>query len=181
MNAVLQMKSAVSIRRRRLARAAGVCLSGLLLLGAAGLSATGCGKDPAGPPQAPADTLVEPDHVVVQHLLVGFAGSVPGKEIDRSRGAARGLAHALLEQARAGADFDALVRDQTDDYWPGIYGMSNLGVPPNTGADPKEYPRSMMVPAFGNVGFRLRVGEYGLAEYDPHDSPYGWHLIKRLR
>lgn len=175
------MNATLEYRRRRLFRAAGVCLSGLLLLGTAALMTAGCGKDPAGPPQAPADTLVEPDHVVVQHLLVGFAGSVPGKDIDRSRGAARGLAYALWEQARTGADFDELVRLNTDDSAPGIYGMSNLGVPPIPGAEPPEYPRSGMVPAFGNVGFRLRVGEYGLAEYDPHDSPYGWHIIKRLR
>lgn len=38
-----------------------------------------------------------------------------------------------------------------------------------------------MVGAFGNVGFPLKVGEVGLAEYDPTESKYGWHIIKRLK
>jgi parvulin-like peptidyl-prolyl isomerase len=38
-----------------------------------------------------------------------------------------------------------------------------------------------MVPAFGNVGFALKVGEIGIADYDPHTSPFGWHIIKRLK
>jgi parvulin-like peptidyl-prolyl isomerase len=37
-----------------------------------------------------------------------------------------------------------------------------------------------MVPAFGDVGFTLRVGEIGLAPHDPTTSPFGWHVIKRI-
>ncbi|MFT5049926.1 MAG: peptidyl-prolyl cis-trans isomerase B (cyclophilin B) [Chlamydiales bacterium] len=40
--------------------------------------------------------------------------------------------------------------------------------------------REQMVPAFGDVGFLLEVGEVGLAPFDPAKSPYGWHVIKRL-
>ena len=42
------------------------------------------------------------------------------------------------------------------------------------------HPRSAMVPAFGDVGFNLEVGELGLASYDDEASPFGWHIIKRL-
>jgi parvulin-like peptidyl-prolyl isomerase len=38
-----------------------------------------------------------------------------------------------------------------------------------------------MVPAFGNVGFALNVGEIGIADFDPQTSPFGWHIIKRLK
>jgi parvulin-like peptidyl-prolyl isomerase len=38
-----------------------------------------------------------------------------------------------------------------------------------------------MVPAFGNVGFKLEVGEIGIADYDPLTSKYGYHIIKRVR
>jgi parvulin-like peptidyl-prolyl isomerase len=38
-----------------------------------------------------------------------------------------------------------------------------------------------MIPAFGNVGFALRVGGIGMAEYDAQQSPYGWHIIKRIK
>jgi parvulin-like peptidyl-prolyl isomerase len=50
-------------------------------------------------------------------------------------------------------------------------------VPPADG----EYPREGMVPAFGNVGFALNVGEIGIADFDPQTSPFGWHIIKRLK
>ena len=43
------------------------------------------------------------------------------------------------------------------------------------------FQRGSMVPAFGDIGFPLSVGDYGLASYDPDKSPYGWHIIKRLR
>lgn len=119
----------------------------------------------------------EPEHIAVQHILIGFRGSVPGKPITRSQEEARALAYDILQQAQSGADFDALVRKHTDDSPPGIYGMSNLGVKPG----PNEYARNQMVGAFGNVGFTLNVGDYGVADYDPRTSPYGWHIIKRVK
>jgi hypothetical protein len=119
----------------------------------------------------------EPQHVQVQHILIGFTGSVPGKRITRSQEEAKTLAYDVLKQAQGGADFDALVRKYTDDSPPGIYGMANRGVPPAQG----EYPRDGMVPAFGNVGFAVKVGAYGVADYDPRTSPYGFHVIKRLK
>ena len=33
----------------------------------------------------------------------------------------------------------------------------------------------------GNVGWRLKVGEIGTAGFDAKNSPYGWHIIKRLK
>ena len=119
----------------------------------------------------------EPEHIQVQHILVGFQGSVPGKPIRRSKDEAKTLAYQLLEQAQSGADFDALVRRHTDDSPPGIYGMSNRGVAPAK----NEYGRDQMVPAFGNTGFPLQVGEVGIADYDPRNSPYGWHVVKRIK
>ncbi len=119
----------------------------------------------------------EPDHIQVQHILIGFTGSVQGKTIRRSKEEAKTLAYQLLDQARAGADFDALVRQHTDDSPPGIYGMSNRGVAPAKG----EYARDGMVPAFGNAGFPLQVGEIGIADFDQRNSPYGWHIVKRLK
>lgn len=119
----------------------------------------------------------EPDHIQVQHILIGFQGSVPGKPIRRSKEEARTLAYQLLDQARAGGDFGALVRQHTDDSPPGIYGMSNRGVAPAKG----EYARDSMVPAFGNAGFPLQVDEVGIADYDQRTSPYGWHIVKRIK
>ena len=118
-----------------------------------------------------------PAHITVQHILIGFAGSVPGKGITRTQDEARKLAYDILARARKGEDFDGLVRQYTDDSPPGIYSMSNTGVTKG----PDEFQREQMVPAFGNVGFAESVGNIGIADYDPQTSPYGWHVIKRLK
>jgi foldase protein PrsA len=125
----------------------------------------------------PVKPAVEPQHVQVQHILIGFAGSIPGKGITRTKEEAKKLAYEILSRAQKGEDYDALVRQYTDDSPPGIYGMSGNGVAPAAG----EYPRSGMVPAFGNVGFAISPGNIGIADYDPQTSPYGWHIIKRLK
>lgn len=119
----------------------------------------------------------EPDVVVVQHILIGFKGSVRGKAIERTKKEAKALADELLLRARSGAeDFDALVKQYTDDRHPGIYKLTNRGAPRMNGA----YQRDDMAGRFGDVAFSLAVGEFGLAEYSATASPYGWHLIKRL-
>ncbi|MBL8126752.1 MAG: peptidylprolyl isomerase [Thermomicrobiales bacterium] len=119
-------------------------------------------------------TPAEPERIEIQHVLISFAGT--GTRARRSQADAAELAATTLARANAGEDFDALVRELTDDSPPGIYRLSNNGVSPASG----EYPRGRMVAAFGNVGFGLGVGEIGVADFDPRTSPYGWHIIKRL-
>ena len=135
-----------------------------------GKSMTAAGTMPVKPAIAPA-------HVEVQHILIGFAGSVPAKSITRTKEEAQKLAHEILDKARKGANFDTLVAKYTDDSPPGIYKMAGEGVPPQLG----EFGRGQMVPAFGNVGFAISPGNIDIAEYDPSTSPFGWHIIKRLR
>ena len=128
--------------------------------------------------------LNQPDEITVQHILIGFKGSVRGKPVTRSKEEAEKLASEILEKAKTGADFDALVKEHTDDSHPGIYSMANYGLagdmnPPKV-AD-KVFQRAGMVPAFGDVGFPLKAGEVGLAPYDLKKSKYGWHIIKRIK
>jgi hypothetical protein len=134
----------------------------------------------ASPPPTAAEPsparAAEPEHIKLQHILVSFEGKVPGKNIRRSREQAAALAAQLLDRAKSGEDFDLLVKEHTDDSHPGIYGLSNRGVRPASG----EFGREQMVPAFGDVGFRLQPGEVGMAPYDAVRSPYGWHVIKRI-
>ncbi len=124
----------------------------------------------------------EPDAIKVQHVLIGFTdavgfkGAAPPKASGRSRMEAERLAGDILKRAKAGEDFDGLVRQYTDDSPPGIYGMTNRGKKPIKGF----YERDGMAPAFGDVGFPLKVGEIGMAGYDEMSSPYGWHIIKRI-
>jgi parvulin-like peptidyl-prolyl isomerase len=125
-----------------------------------------------------ASTKTEPDYITVQHILIAFDGTLPGKEVHRTKEEAKELADKILARALAGEDFDALVQEYTDDTYPGRYKMANFRVPANVNM--KLYPRSGMVPAFGDVGFSLEVGGIGMAEYDPARSKYGWHIIKRV-
>jgi parvulin-like peptidyl-prolyl isomerase len=121
----------------------------------------------------------EPERVTVQHILIAFKGSLPNdQKVTRSRADAEKLALQIFERARAGEDFEAMVKTYTNDSYPGIYRMSNRGVPPDPAR--KEFSRTGMVKAFGDVGFGLEVGGIGLAVYDPATSKYGWHIIKRL-
>jgi hypothetical protein len=133
---------------------------------------------PAAPAAAPKTPEKEPDHITVQHILIGFQGSVRGKPITRTKDEAKQLAEDLLKRAKAGEDFDALVKQHTDDSHPGIYKMANRNVAPDQAAG--EYPRAGMVPAFGDVGFPLDAGGIGMAEHHPTKSPFGWHIVKRL-
>jgi len=123
-------------------------------------------------------TVKEPDRVTVQHILIAFKGSIPTESVTRTQAEAESLAKEVFERAQKGEDFDALVKEYTDDQYPGIYKMSNIDIPPDK--EKKEYSRSRMVKAFGDVSFSLSVGGIGIAEYDSESCKYGWHIIKRL-
>jgi hypothetical protein len=143
------------------------------------LLAAGCG---GGPDTSAGDGPAaggEPERLEVQHILISFQGAIPKPEVVRSQAEAEALARELFQRARDGEDFDALVREYTDDEYPGIYRMANDGVTADRAA--QEYPRAVMVKAFGDVSFGLAVGEIGMTTFDPATSKYGWHIIKRLK
>jgi peptidyl-prolyl cis-trans isomerase C len=121
----------------------------------------------------------EPKHVTVQHILIAFEGSIPKETVTRTQEEAEKLALEVYKRAKKGEDFDKLVKEYTDDQYPGVYGMSNFNV--ESDQNQEESSRSQMVKAFGDVSFRLSVNGIGLAEYDPEDSKYGWHIIKRIK
>ena len=146
----------------------------MLLVAASATSAIAQTKSKA---KAQTQATEEPEHVQVQHILISFTGKVRGKDIKRTEGKAKKLAYELLERVNKGEDFDALVKEHTDDAHPGIYGLANIGVKPEAG----EFPRTGMVRGFGNVAFKLKVGEIGISDYEQKDSPFGWHIIKRLK
>jgi len=120
----------------------------------------------------------EPDRVAVQHILIAFKGSIPEEKVKRTPDEAQALAEQILERVKKGENFDAMVKQYTDDEYPGIYKMTNFGIDPDKAK--KEYSRSGMVKSFGDVSFGLSVNGIGLAVYDPRTSKYGWHIIQRL-
>jgi foldase protein PrsA len=116
-----------------------------------------------------------PEKIVVQHILIGFKRSIAGKQITRTKREAGQLAEEIFKRAQEGEDFDALVKEYTDDQYPGYIAMANRGVDAMGGQS-----RDDMVPGFGDTSFALEVGEIALVPYHGRMSPYGWHIIKRL-
>src|SRR4029453_16449471 len=69
-------------------------------------------------PAPSASTMPEPlpsGHIEVQHVLIGYAGSVPQKNITRTQAEAATLAAEILARAKKGEDFGSLVQKYTDD------------------------------------------------------------------
>jgi len=155
-----------------------------------GAIAVGCDASPPAmvilPPSKPAQPRVvdpsvalQPAHVVIQHILIAFKGTLSHpREVTRTKEEAEKLAKILFERAKKGENFSSLTLSFSDDTWDGIYPMYNLNAEP-IGAE--EFPRDGMVPSFGDVAFSLKVGEIGMAEFHPEKSKFGWHIIKRLR
>ena len=136
---------------------------------------------PAESPKPPADSgmdaaiavlMAKPElpeeKIEIQHILIAFKGAPRMTKVTRSRDEAKALAEKIYAEVVGGGDFDALVKEHTDDSAPGIYPLTQAG-------------RRGMVKSFGDVGFRLKVGEIGVAPWDATASPYGWHIIKRLK
>ncbi len=157
----------------------------LALVGGVFLPVLGCGEDHAAA-ERELDVLAARvasrteravRSIEVAHILVAFAGT--GTKATRSKEAAKTRAALLLRQALGGADFLELMKANSDDTGGGVYVMSD---PKKPGIEiPGAMPRSSMVPAFGNVGWRLDVGDIGVAPFNPTTSKFGWHIIKRTR
>ncbi|MFC2167945.1 peptidylprolyl isomerase [Acidobacteriota bacterium] len=150
----------------------------LILFMAGILIFVSCGKKEEEPTVQEPVEFQEPDHLTVQHILISFQGAPRMDGVTRTQEQAQELAKEILKRAQGGEDFDALVKEYTDDQHPGIYKMSNIDVKPDS--EGGESSRTRMVTAFGDVSFSLRVGEIGMTEFSPEASQYGWHIIKRL-
>ena len=128
------------------------------------------------------EAMEEPKAITIQHILISFDGR--GTKATRTQEEAIELVDVVKQKIAAGEDFDELVKEYTDDSHPGIYKMVNHGEQGDrSGRDPSEwvFERRGMVPGFGDVGFTLELDEVGVAEFDLNKSPYGWHIIKRIK
>jgi len=106
--------------------------------------------------------------VEVAHILVGVKSPRPRMQaFEYTAEEAEVVAADLYQRILAGEDFLELMKAHSDDPGPGVYPMTKAS-------------RSGMVPGFGNTAWRLEVGEVGIAAPHPKDSPFGYHIIKRL-
>jgi parvulin-like peptidyl-prolyl isomerase len=119
----------------------------------------------------------EPAVVTVQHILIGVkGGQLP--EAKREKAEAERFAFELLGRARSGEDFEKLGKEFTEDSGFRPYTITNEGIEPNEGTEAR---RGGMVKGFGDVSFHLNVGQIGMTDYDPTTSPFGYHIIKRIK
>jgi peptidyl-prolyl cis-trans isomerase C len=101
------------------------------------------------------------ESVHASHILLG----VPQQATPAQKAEAKAKAQAALKQVRAGADFAAVAKAQSQDP----------GSAPN-GGDLGFFPRGQMTPAVEEAAFKLKPGAVsGLVE-----TPFGFHIIKVL-
>jgi peptidyl-prolyl cis-trans isomerase C len=101
------------------------------------------------------------ESVHASHILLG----VPQQATPAQKAEAKATAQAALKQVRAGADFAAVAKAQSQDP----------GSAPN-GGDLGFFPKGQMTPAFEEAAFKLKPGAVsGLVE-----TPFGFHIIKVL-
>lgn len=115
------------------------------------------GEDPAACPsvQDPKPTSVE-----VSHILIGYAGSLPGKDEKRTKEEAKAFAIKLAHDSRKkGADFQALMKQHSQDPGPGTYPVDK---------------DAGLVPAFKQLSMQLGVGQVDVVE-----TNFGYHVIRR--
>ena len=123
-------------------------------------------------------TAARPEHteavVELVHILVSFTGAPRIKIENRTLEQAEQRAADLLARVQAGEDFEAVRVASTDDQGGKTYKLSTNNAPGTS-------KRGAMVKGFGDVGWRLAVGEIGVAPHDATASPFGWHIIKRVK
>jgi hypothetical protein len=121
----------------------------------------------AAAPSASAAHIAVPDTIVAQHILVGYKGAqrVP-RTVMRSRVDAKARAAEALAKLGAGAEFEDIVKEYSDD--PGsVDRLGLLG----------KFRRADLDPAFSKAAFALQVEQIS----DVVETPFGFHIIKRTQ
>ena len=130
----------------------------------------------------PEEPAGEPDHVLLDHILIGVSNPRMPR-VRRTSAEARELAFRVFHELRAGADWNELRKRYSDDKTKkgpgGPYWMANEGVAPRRKL--AEQPRKNAAKGFGDTGFGLKIGAIGIAEYHPVTCPFGFHIIKRVK
>jgi hypothetical protein len=107
----------------------------------------------------------------VKHILISwkdlaetYGGRLDPRAAKRDKAAAEAEVKSLLDQLRAGADFDALMKSHSED--------------PGSASTARAYavrPDAQLVIEFRQLSLRLKVSELGVCESD-----FGFHIIKRI-
>jgi len=136
------------------------------------------GGNDLGPPQAssvvstdvlarePIANVAQAKHVLIawKDLEESYQGRMDPRAAKRTKADAEAQVKAVLEQLKGGADFDAMMKQYSED--PGSA---------STGHPYKVTPDAGLVIEFRQLTLRLHVNEIGVCQSD-----YGFHIIKRI-
>jgi hypothetical protein len=120
-----------------------------------------------GPPRMP--PAEKGEAVGAQHLLIMHKESMrapPG--VTRTKEEAKKRAEEALAKLKKGTDFDALVKEYTDEP-----GSKDKNPPGDLGT----FTRGRMVPPFEEAAFKLKPNETS----ELVETPFGYHIIKRTK
>ena len=170
MHRPLSRSSAVSLAAVSLALIAGGCptLATSPSWVGGGLEVTGparAAEEEAKAERERARVAAQPKQIGAKHVLIMHAQSKSKPDsVTRSREDARRRAEEALTKVRIGAEFEAVVKEYTDEPG-GAERGGDLGV----------FERSQMVKGFGDAAFALKIGEVS----EVVETPFGFHIIKR--
>src|SRR5882672_261917 len=101
----------------------------------------------------------------IKHILIGWGDADHDpRAAKRTKQDAEVEVKALMDQLHAGADFDALMKQHSED-----------GGSASSASPYKVSPDAGLVIEFKQMGLRLKVGEIGVVQSD-----YGFHIMKRV-
>ena len=108
----------------------------------------------------------------VKHILIGwkdlasaYQGRLDQRAELRTKADAEAQVKALLGQLKAGAEFEGLMKTNSEDVGSAAANRAFTVT-----------PDAQLVIEFRQLSLRLKVGEYGVCQSD-----YGFHIIKRLQ